>query len=282
MSELISIDDLLDQSDSDSENGGALDDKSALEALMESDSDDDAPVPGKTTYKLDDLLNESSSDDDDDIKSIKAAVDREKKEESIPKRELPVPSNVGRPAPAAATSVTLNGLSLKSSVATTGDTFKSAKSSSSSSSSGGGGLAATTGKYLGSLEMADRREQRFISAGNKEVVSALEGKRGKRLNSSSSGGIGINSSGSIKHTTLEMLSSQLKRNASYKQHGPGLATAIHVSPKYVLMLIELIELCHGFLIYLCHDYHISHRVVHWRASGGLLLSYPSICNLQYH
>ena len=50
------------------------------------------------------------------------------------------------------------------------------------------------------------------------------------------------------------------------------------------MLIMLIELCHGCLsMPMCHGYHIegSYRVVHWRASAGLLLSYPTI-SLSYN
>ena len=33
---------------------------------------------------------------------------------------------------------------------------------------------------------------------------------------------------------------------------------------------------------LCYGYHISHRVVHWRANVGLLLSFPTIYNYQQH
>ena len=44
-------------------------------------------------------------------------------------------------------------------------------------------------------------------------------------------------------------------------------------------LIILIELCQGYLsVPMCHGYHIEgfHRVVHWRANAGLLLSHPTI------
>ena len=47
---------------------------------------------------------------------------------------------------------------------------------------------------------------------------------------------------------------------------PDVRTDLWDSDQYVLMLVMLIELCHGYLsISLCHGYHISYQVVHWRA-----------------
>ena len=104
--------------------------------------------------------------------------------------------------------------------------------------------------YFGSLEIAGRREQRYFQAGTKEIMNALESKRGKRktaagipttitstVDSDSGGSFALldASSSSVKSATMEMLSSQLKRNASYKQHGPGEATALHVNPKYFVI-----------------------------------------------
>ena len=51
---------------------------------------------------------------------------------------------------------------------------------------------------------------------------------------------------------------------------------------YVLMLIVLIDLCHGYLSMPCYLIEGSYRVVHWRANVGLLLSYPTIYNIIRH
>ena len=50
-------------------------------------------------------------------------------------------------------------------------------------------------------------------------------------------------------------------------------------------MIELINLCHGYLSvpmclsWLSYRGLLSSQVVHWRANAGLLLSYPTICNI---
>jgi WD40 repeat protein len=123
---------------------------------------------------------------------------------------------------------------------------------------------------MGSLDMAERRESNYFQAATRDVVNTLQANRGKRsgltlqtqqsqiqgqsqpqswaaaaaADSTSSAQsvestaaqtqLGASSS-SLKMATMDMISSQLKRNALYKQHGPGTATAIHVNSKYFVV-----------------------------------------------
>jgi len=84
---------------------------------------------------------------------------------------------------------------------------------------------------LSSLELADRREMRYLNAGSRDTISALQTKRG---GGKSSGGNGVATS-CVKLEEMATISSQLKRNASYKQHGPGIATAVHVHAKFFII-----------------------------------------------
>lgn len=91
----------------------------------------------------------------------------------------------------------------------------------------------STKQKLTALIAADRREQRQLLVGSKEIVSALHINHSKdgisRKNESS-----IESRhNNVKCTELETLSSQLMRNASYKQHGPGIATVICTHSKFI-------------------------------------------------
>ena len=103
---------------------------------------------------------------------------------------------------------------------------------------------------FGALDMAERREQRYFQAGQREIPTALKFKRGKRsgghlvdvagvanrggLTGTSAAQLGAESS-SLKVNDMEKITAQLKRNASYKQHGPGTATAVHVNPKFFVV-----------------------------------------------
>jgi len=85
--------------------------------------------------------------------------------------------------------------------------------------------------YLSSLEMAEVREQKNTSGtSSRDLNSALQMKRSNVTSS-----VAETSSSSIKHSELDVLSTQLRRNASYKQHGPGIATAIHVHKRFFVI-----------------------------------------------
>ena len=76
-------------------------------------------------------------------------------------------------------------------------------------------------EFLGSLDAAEQREQRNLTTG-REVISALQTKRAQGSSSSGSGSSGsgpsrASGSSSIKYSDMEILSTQLRRNASYKQ-----------------------------------------------------------------
>lgn len=78
---------------------------------------------------------------------------------------------------------------------------------------------------LGALDMARRREYRNVMSGNRDVVSALHA---KLISEGSTPALSH-----IKATELEAVSSQLRRNAQYKQHGPGIATVLYVHLKFI-------------------------------------------------
>jgi hypothetical protein len=71
---------------------------------------------------------------------------------------------------------------------------------------------------------AELNEQRFFHSDRKETVSALQAKR------NSSVLIGYSN---IRCDNLESISNQLKRNSSYKQHGPGHSTVMAVNAQFV-------------------------------------------------
>jgi len=98
-------------------------------------------------------------------------------------------------------------------------------------------------EFLTSLEMADAREQRnMMHSAGKEVVSALQAKRGKNGSSTTQSNISSSttttddgSTVGIKYLDMDVLSTQLRRNSSYKQHGPGTATAIFVHKRFFVI-----------------------------------------------
>lgn len=128
----------------------------------------------------------------------------------------------------------------------------SRRSSILNASAGGAGGGSDT--QFGALDMAERREQRHFHASIRDAPTALKVKRGKRSGAAlaaptgSKGAAGSAAAGagsgatqlgaassSLKFAFMDMISSQLKRNASYKQHGPGTATAMHVNPKFFVV-----------------------------------------------
>lgn len=137
---------------------------------------------------------------------------------------------------------------------------------------------------LFSLIAAERREQRFLQAGGREIVSALQSRRlgrtattslvsnaegggaefklgspelvQSRLNLMNAGETTIQEVGSnIKCLELEVLSTQLKRNANYKQHGPGIATSIFVNQKFIA-----VGTSKGLILLFDHDQEIRHVI----------------------
>lgn len=84
---------------------------------------------------------------------------------------------------------------------------------------------------LNALEKADQREQRFLSSGNRDVVSILQTKK----EHDSMDDENIAKATGIKFEEMTALSSQLKRNSNYKQHGPG-----QVSPQTLMLIIDII------------------------------------------
>ena len=63
-----------------------------------------------------------------------------------------------------------------------------------------------------------------MAAGNKDVVTALYAKVNQSYGSIVS---------HLKNTDLDAISSQLRRNAQNKQHGPGTAMVMYVQLKFI-------------------------------------------------
>jgi hypothetical protein len=86
-------------------------------------------------------------------------------------------------------------------------------------------------KYMGgkadTLELAERNETRHLEGGNTQMRSPLRLTQLKREGGSSSAA-GQQSRLALKLGTIAAITNQLERNALYKHHGPGAATAIHV------------------------------------------------------
>lgn len=77
---------------------------------------------------------------------------------------------------------------------------------------------------ISAIEKAELCEQQFLSFGKRASPSALQAKR------HSSTLLGYSN---VRCEELPIISSQLQRNANYKQHGPGLATCLVVSPTFI-------------------------------------------------
>lgn len=90
---------------------------------------------------------------------------------------------------------------------------------------------------LSTLELADRREQKLVRGGDRDTISALHAKIASMNDSSSNNtSNSINkptSHSNLKCNNLETISSQLCRNAKFKQHGPGVASVVKINSKYI-------------------------------------------------
>eukprot|EP01032_Pedospumella_encystans_P026769 gene26769-30251_t len=82
----------------------------------------------------------------------------------------------------------------------------------------------TKDRYLYLLRQAEQRERKFLEGGQNKVVSALQSKR--------TSDIVLNYS-NVRCEELSLLSEQLKRNSSYKQHGPGAATSMIAHENFI-------------------------------------------------
>ena len=89
---------------------------------------------------------------------------------------------------------------------------------------------------------ADNREKSFLCAGKRDIMSALQSK--------------VNSMQQLNYSNvmcdeLVTMSSQLRRNSAYKQHGPGAATAIVVGDAFIA-----VGTAKGLIILFDHDEEI--------------------------
>jgi hypothetical protein len=84
--------------------------------------------------------------------------------------------------------------------------------------------SATGDEHLASLVLAEKREHRYLMAGIRDVISALQSKRRREDGSSSN---------NLKCVEMDIVSTQLRKNASFRNHGPGVATVISIHAKFI-------------------------------------------------
>lgn len=85
---------------------------------------------------------------------------------------------------------------------------------------------------LESLMVAERRELKMLYQGVQDSVSILNYNREKPIDIISHRGKD-NSHSNLKFGDFGKVSNQLRRNTNFKQHGPGIATVIEISSKFI-------------------------------------------------
>jgi hypothetical protein len=89
---------------------------------------------------------------------------------------------------------------------------------------------------LSTLELAERREQKLVNGGDRDIISALHAKiasNSEKIGASNSAPKPSSQYSNLKCAPLETISSQLSRNAQFSQHGPGIATIVKITSKYI-------------------------------------------------
>ena len=85
---------------------------------------------------------------------------------------------------------------------------------------------------LSTLQLADRREKRLMRSGDRDGKSALQAKISASESEMNAGNGSLQLS-HLKCSLMETLSSQLSRNAQFRQHGPGTASVLQVTNKFI-------------------------------------------------
>jgi hypothetical protein len=88
---------------------------------------------------------------------------------------------------------------------------------------------------LSGLNLAIKREERFLQSGVRDTMSALKSKRTRTSSGSLQSPTRNTHRSSLKLIDMERVSAQLLRNQTYKQHGPGSATCIHVQANFIII-----------------------------------------------
>jgi hypothetical protein len=237
------IEDILNVSDSDSD-GGVVDTRGIdLEGLLDGDdSDEEKPsssvFPKKASSKSSTISStisgsqntSSSTIEKTDIKPAGSGISSSVE----PIAELLAALEAARPAPIAVVHTVSGPDNIQEAAPRPASPPSDSSDSDHNEPPGGrptqtvsGSVIQTTANdngLLGALDMARRREQRHVAAGNRDVVTALYAKM------TQNGGSALSH---LKNTDLEAISSQLRRNAQYKQHGPGTAMVLYVQLKFI-------------------------------------------------
>ncbi len=85
---------------------------------------------------------------------------------------------------------------------------------------------------LESLMVAERRELKLQNQGLQDSVSILNFSRDKPINNFAHKRLDSSNS-NLKFIEFSKISDQLRRNTNFKQHGPGIATVIEISSKFI-------------------------------------------------
>ena len=238
MSDSYNVDDILNADDSDEDDIDSV--SIDLEKLLDDDDDEDDNdfIPSEKVPNISDLHLYSDSDDEDN-KHVNV-------NETIEVLEPPLPSdlfnNYSNNIPKSPDIVNKELDDLLR------DEFDEVESHSKSSLP----LSVTDEKKnnaLHTLELAEKREKRHMYTGDKDTLSALQSKLQfkksfddkndnkddivEKKGSGSSAEINIITH--FKCVCLEMISTQLHRNAQFKQHGPGTATVVKFTTKFIAL-----------------------------------------------
>lgn len=211
MSHITSIDDILNANDSDEDVETVHVD---LELLLDNDSDDDSvdtPLPPKLPIYQPPEITSQADSSDKEINDLLHALEKEALEKGVQ----------GSGILDASLSVTLPESMQGSNIGFDTNTTEADIDPSN----------AVT--LLSALQLADRREVRLMHSGDRDTQSALQAKIS--ANSSSKGD--TNSSNlqlsHLRCLCMETISSQLTRNSQFRQHGPGTATVVQITSKFI-------------------------------------------------
>lgn len=114
---------------------------------------------------------------------------------------------------------------------------------------------------LAALKNAELRELRALQFSDKSAVSALQIRRSSTVTSASSplpsGGAVVGGAVMTGIEELSLVTNQLKKNASYQQHGPGLASCVSLCSRFIA-----VGTMKGFVLLFDHHQEIRKVLTH--------------------
>jgi hypothetical protein len=209
MSNLPSIDDILNANDSDEDVDTVHVD---LELLLDNDSDDDSvgvPIAPKAPAARPPEVISVANSSDKEINDLLFALEKEALEKNTHDPEI-----------------LDDALSMSHSIQTKSTTYDTSITDADTD-------ASNVVTLLSTLQLADRREVRLMHSGDRDSQSALQAKISASGTSKGDAGTGNLQLSHLKCLCMDTLSSQLSRNAQFRQHGPGTATVVQITSKFI-------------------------------------------------